>query len=255
MRIQFEEHAGIETEGGIVTLDLHFAVVAAQGQRVEYGGGQFAVDAVDGRAKADGKLVVDAVADGWLQGDHAHFAAVAEVAAFEAAFIVGDQAERYVDPHADGPLVVQRLDVIAHGHAHGGNHVAVVAAAKCAAGVIDLGLGEDHRGPGTHLLALDARHAGRVAEYGGGVIGGGGATGEGGAHAADALLVDGETGGQAIAGGGADGQGEGGLEDSAYHDELLKVLQKVGTLSGFRRPFQFRRADKVSCKIVEQKPK
>ncbi|MCY1521734.1 hypothetical protein D9M68_565590 [compost metagenome] len=243
-RVQLEEHAGIEAEGGIVTLDLHLAVVAAQGQRVEHGGGQFAVDTVDGWAEADGKLVVDAVADGRLQGDHAHFAAVAEVAAGEAAFVVGDQAERHVDAQAEGPFVIQRLDVIAHGHAHGGDHVTVVAAAKGTAGVIDVGPGEDQGGTGADLLALDARHAGRVAEYGGGVIGRRGATGECGAHAADALFVDGEAGCQAVAGSGADGQGEGGLEDSADHGELLKVLQRVGTLSGFRRPFQLRKDGK-----------
>ena len=51
----------------------HFAVVTAQGLNIRHLRGQFAIDAVDSRAKTDRNFVIEGVADGWLEGDHLYF--------------------------------------------------------------------------------------------------------------------------------------------------------------------------------------
>ncbi|GBH12000.1 Kinesin-like protein [Pseudomonas syringae pv. actinidiae] len=48
------------------------------------------------------------------------------------------------------------------------------------------------------MFTFDTRHAGRVAEHGAGIVCGRGATCKAGAHAADALFVEGEAGSEQL---------------------------------------------------------
>ena len=194
---QLQQQAGIEAHGSVVTLDDDAPVID------QCGGFQAAFDPVEGRPETQRQVVIDPVAEGRLQGHHVDFAVVAEEAALEAFFVLGDHAVGHIEAQAEGPLLVQRIDVETHGHAGEGHHVAIIAAGQwligqwCAAGsVVNAGLGQDHRRAHAGLLALEQGHAGRVAIHRGGVVGRGGTTGKGRAHGADTLFVEGKTGSQ-----------------------------------------------------------
>ncbi|MOA07974.1 hypothetical protein D3C78_1277060 [compost metagenome] len=108
-----------------------------------------------------------------MQGDDLDFALAAEVTTLKAVFVVGYQAERGVYANTEGPMVVDWLDVVTHGHGDERNHVAVIAATIVRGGacVADVSVCVDHRNTAGDLFALDARHAGRVAKNGGCVVG------------------------------------------------------------------------------------
>ncbi len=165
------QDAGIEADCGVIAFDLHLAVITARCCGVQCCRGQFTVDAVDGRAETDGNLVIECIADSWLEGHDLDVTLVAPVAAGEAFFVISDQAERDVHAQTKCPVIIDRFDVIAHWHADHRNHVTVVAAAECAATVVDVGLGNHGCGADADLFAFDSGHAGRVAEYGACIIG------------------------------------------------------------------------------------
>ena len=83
--------------------------------------------------------------------------------------------------------------------------------------MVDVGLGVQQGDTAADLFALEARHAGGVAEDGGGIVGRGRTAGEGSTHAAHALFVDGETAGQAVGGCAGNSESEAGLYDSCDH--------------------------------------
>ncbi|MNP01196.1 hypothetical protein D3C76_930010 [compost metagenome] len=114
-------------------------------------------------------------------------------------------------------MFIDWLDVEAHWNADGWNHVAVIAAAEGATTVLDVGFGKN--GCATHgdLLAFQARHTGRVAEYGAGIIGRRRTTRETCAHAADALFVEGKAAGEQLSRGECDGEAERGFEHYFFH--------------------------------------
>ena len=193
---QLQQQAGIEAHGSVVTLDDDAPVID------QCGGFQAAFDPVEGRPETQRQVVIDPVAEGRLQGHHVDFAVVAEEAALEAFFVLGDHAVGHIEAQAEGPLLVQRVDVETHGHAGEGHHVAIIAARQCAAcggcgaAGIDAGLGKNHCSADAGLFALEQCHASRVAIHRGGVVGRGGTTGKGRAHGADTLFVEGKTGSQ-----------------------------------------------------------
>src|SRR5690606_31541502 len=108
---------------------------------------------------------------------HAYITLVRVVTTLEVALVIGHQAERCVDAEAECDLVVQRFDVVTHGHACDGHHVTVIAARnrtarRAGADPVDIAFGVNGRGTDVELATLEAGHAGRVAEHGAGVIGG-----------------------------------------------------------------------------------
>ena len=113
-------------------------------------------------------------------------------------------------------MLVDWLDVIAHRYAYDRDHVAVVAAAESAAAVLDIGFGDDRSTANSDLFAFQAGHAGRVAKNGAGVVSGGRTTGETGAHAADALLVEGKAAGKQVGRGKGDSETEGGFDECDF---------------------------------------
>ncbi|MNZ79885.1 hypothetical protein D3C78_985000 [compost metagenome] len=151
------------------------------------------MDTVDGRTKTDGDLVIECVGNSWLQGHDFNVALAAEVFAGKTVLVVGDQAKRGIHADADGPLVIDWLDVVAHWHGDERNHVALVGAAIGAGGgMVDIGVSVEHGDTAGDLFALEARHAGRVTENGACIICDRRTPGESSTHPTDALLVDGE---------------------------------------------------------------
>src|SRR5690606_36726967 len=61
------QHTEIVAIADIVTLDAHLSLRHKRMHRIT---GQLAIDLVDGRAESDGDAVIDAVAEGGLQGSH-----------------------------------------------------------------------------------------------------------------------------------------------------------------------------------------
>ncbi|MCY1441598.1 hypothetical protein D9M71_579180 [compost metagenome] len=210
------QHADVVANSGVVAVDLDFTVVAAGRNAVQGRRFQRTVDAVDGRAEADRHLVVEGIADGRLNGYHRHLALGPEVTAGKAVFVVSDQAERGVDADTEGPLVVDWLDVVAHGYADERNHIAVGAAAEGAAAA-DVGAGDDGSCAAGYLLALEARHACRVTKYCACIFGSGGAASKTSAHATDALFVEGKATGENLSGCHGNCEAESGFEHYFFH--------------------------------------
>ncbi|MCY1453139.1 hypothetical protein D9M71_701100 [compost metagenome] len=113
-------------------------------------------------------------------------------------------------------MIIDRLDVVAHGHANERHHVTIGAAAWAAA-TGNVGLGDDGGAANGDLFAFQARHAGRVAENGAGIIGRRRTTRETCAHAADALFVEGKAAGEQLSRGECDGEAERGFEHYFFH--------------------------------------
>ncbi|MNP02543.1 hypothetical protein D3C76_943980 [compost metagenome] len=212
-----DQDADVVTHGGIVTLDLYLSVLTTQERGGRQVRAQFALDAVDGRAKTDRDLVVEGVADGWLEGDYLDMALLAPVTCSVTIAVVGHQAKRYVDAEAYAPVVVDRFDVVTHGHTNERHHVAIGFPPKVATRARDVGLGDDSCATHGYLFALEARHAGRVAKHGAGIFGRRRTSRETCPHAADALLVQRETCGKQLAGSKSNGNAEGGFEHYFFH--------------------------------------
>ncbi|MNH11815.1 hypothetical protein D3C79_713390 [compost metagenome] len=210
------QDADVVADGSVVALDLHFTIVAARGERVDGVGAQFAFDFVNGRAETDRDLVVEGIADSRLEGDDFNVAFLAPVAAGSFVLILGHQAERGVDTEANAPVLIDGLDVEAHRNAHERNHVTVGRTAREAA-ARDIGLGDHGCGADSDLLTFQARHTGRVAEYGAGIIGRRRTTRETCAHAADTLFVEGKAAGEQLSRGESDGEAERGFEHYFFH--------------------------------------
>src|SRR5690606_20187030 len=87
--------------------------------------------------------------------------------------------------------------------------------------ILDIRFCMNRRHTKTHFLTLEARHAGWVAEQGGGVVGRGGTAREGRAHTADALFVEGETCSQCLSGKGTCRNCDNGLQPRCFHYCLL----------------------------------
>ncbi|MNY15757.1 hypothetical protein D3C86_1489850 [compost metagenome] len=206
----------VVAQSSVVTLDLDFTVRC---QRVQgYVRFELAVDTVNGRTEADRHLVVEGIADSWLQGDDLDFALAAEVTAGKAVFIVCYQTERCVYAETDRPLVIEWLDVIAHRHAHERDHVTFVGAAvRTRAGIADVGVCVDECNTAGYLFAFEARHAGRVANNGGCVVGRRRSPGKTSTHPADALFVQGKATCKDLGGCHGNGEANGGFEHYFFH--------------------------------------
>src|SRR5690606_16759204 len=107
------QHTEIVAIADIVTLDAHLSLRHKRMHRIT---SQLAIDLVDGRAESDGDAVVDAVAEGGLQGGHLDLAVQAVIATLERFFIVADHAEGHVQPKTEVPFFIQRSNVVGKGH-------------------------------------------------------------------------------------------------------------------------------------------
>ncbi|MNE75832.1 hypothetical protein D3C80_1720290 [compost metagenome] len=153
-----------------------------------------------------------------MQGDDSNFTLAAEVTTGKVVLVVGDQAEWCVHAYTEGPLVIDWLDVIAHRHAHEGDHVAFVGAAvRTGAGITDVGVRVDKCNAAGHLFAFEARHAGRVANNCGCVIGRRRSPGKTCPHPADALFVEGKATCEDLGGCQGNGEANGGFEHYFFH--------------------------------------
>ena len=190
------QDTGVETDGRVIAADLHLAVVAARSEGIRHLGSQLTVNAVDGRTKADRHLVIEGIADRGLERHDLNLAFIGEVTAGETTAIVRNQTKRHIETDTESPVFINRLDVITHWHRSQRHHIAVFLAAKGTAGMADIGFRHEQGSTCTHLLLFQARHAGRVAVNGTGIIRGGRSTGETGAHTADTLFIDCKTAGK-----------------------------------------------------------
>ncbi len=208
----------VVADSGIVTFDLHFAVIEAGRARVEGVGTQFTLDAVDGRTEANRNLVVEGIADSRLERDDLDVALFAPVACGVTAAVVGYQAERHVNAEADAPVIVDRFDVVTHWYANHRHHVTIGFPWQWAAArTRNVRFGDDGCAAHGDLLALQARHTGRVAIHRAGIIGSGRTTRETCPHAADALFVEGKAGSEQLTGSESNGYAEGGFEHCFFH--------------------------------------
>ena len=210
------QHAEVVADGGIVALDIDFAVheAGSLAQGTVDHTGQLAITPVDGRAKTNGYTIIDLVAQGRLHGDDLHLAVLAVVTATEAFLVVADYAVGHVNAQAEVPVFVDRGGDKAERHGGGWHHVAF---AGFSAGVADIDLGLDCRCASDDFCALELGQASRVASNGRGVQRGRGATSIGRTHAADALLIDGDSVSHAAGGNGAHGQGKGRFQPEIFH--------------------------------------
>ncbi|SPO60043.1 protein of unknown function, partial [Pseudomonas inefficax] len=169
------KNADVVADGSVVALDLDFAIRATaqkpgEGLAVQVRA-QLTLDAVDGRAKTDRHLVVEGIADGWLEGDNLDLALLAPVTRRVAAAVVGDQAVWHVNAEANAPVVIDRLDIVTHGHAHDRDHVAIGFPPEIATTARNIGFGYHGRTTHGDLFAVPARHACGVAIHSAGIFG------------------------------------------------------------------------------------
>src|SRR5690606_523839 len=137
-------------------------------------------------------------------------------AALEAFLIVTNDAKGDVKAHAKVPAVVQGAYIISKGHRGIRSDISVIGAGENAARVINIRAGLDRSKTATDLGPLQTRHARRVAKHGAGIQRRGRATSEAGAHAADALLVNGQAVCHQLAGGSGYGDSERGFEPGVF---------------------------------------
>ena len=164
------QNTGVEAQGGIVTFNFYVGVAISRVQNGQVGF-QRTADAVEGRAKTYGNLVIECVADSRLQSDNLDFTFLAEGATLEAAFIVGDQAERCIYTKTYSPLVIELVGVEAHRNASERHHVTFVGARVFAACILDVGRSINNSDTACYLLAAEAGHTGRVTENGTCIVG------------------------------------------------------------------------------------
>ncbi|MNP32242.1 hypothetical protein D3C76_1254120 [compost metagenome] len=149
---RLHQHSGIETKGRIVAIAFEFSIIATRAQWVGHCAGYLATDTVDRRAEPDRNPVIEGIADGGLKRERRDLAFVAIVASGKVAAVIGNQAERHIETHAERPMFIDGLDVVTHGHGGRGHDVAVFLAAKGTAGLADVILREERRRPQADLL-------------------------------------------------------------------------------------------------------
>ena len=147
------------------------------------------------------------------------------VAALEGLLVVADHAEGHIQAQPHMPFIVHGADIVGKGHLCIGSDITLVGTgSQVTLGAVNIRLRPDSRHTTADLGALQAGHAGGVAEYGAGILRRRGTTGKRSTHATDALFVHCQAVCHDMAGGPGNSDCDEGLEPGVFDHRRCSYL-------------------------------